>query len=59
MTEHRQVEWAALFYKLSLEKHIPVGHLLRSLTRLHVLGEINRTWRFSTTVSAGLRSISN
>jgi transposase len=42
MMGHRQVEWAALFYKLSLEKHIPVDHLLRSLTRLHVLGEINR-----------------
>jgi hypothetical protein len=30
---HRQVEQAALFYEFSLERHIPVDHLLGSIDR--------------------------
>src|ERR1700739_1620106 len=33
MMGHRQVEQAALFYEFSLERHIPVDHLLRSIDR--------------------------
>jgi len=33
MMGHRQVEQAALFYELSLERHIPAEHLLRSFGR--------------------------
>ncbi len=33
MMGHRQVEQAALFYELSLEKHAPADHLLRPIDR--------------------------
>ena len=42
MMEHRQVEQAALFYELSLEKHVPSDHLLRSIDRFVDLGELRR-----------------
>jgi transposase len=29
----RQVDRAALFYEFSLERHVPAGHLLRSIDR--------------------------
>jgi hypothetical protein len=29
MMGHQQVEQAALFYEFSLERHVPVNHLLR------------------------------
>jgi len=37
-----QVEQAALFYEFSLEKHVPVEHLLRSIDRFVELGELRR-----------------
>jgi hypothetical protein len=33
MMGHRQVEPAALFYEFSLERHIPIDHVLRSIDR--------------------------
>ena len=42
MMGHRQVEQAALFYEFSLERHIPVDHLLRSIDRFVELGELRR-----------------
>ena len=42
MMGHRQVEQAALFYEFSLEKHVPVEHLLRSIDRFVELGELRR-----------------
>ena len=42
MMGHRQVERAALFYEFSLERHIPVDHLLRSIDRFVELGELRR-----------------
>src|ERR1700751_5183743 len=42
MMGHRQVEQAALFYELSLEKHIPADHLLRSIDRFVDLQQIRR-----------------
>src|SRR5262245_63875262 len=42
MMGHRQVEQAALFYEFSLEKHIPVDHLLRSVDRFVDLEEIRQ-----------------
>ena len=39
---HRQVEQAALFYEFSLEKHIPLDHLLRSIDRFVELGDLRR-----------------
>ena len=42
MMGHRQVEQAALFYEFSLERHIPVDHLLRSIDRS--LLDFVRTW---------------
>jgi len=39
---HRQVEQASLFYEFSLEKHIPVDHLLRSVDRFVDRQEIRR-----------------
>jgi transposase len=42
MMGHRQVEQAALFYKFSLEKHIPADHLLRSVDRFVDLEQVRR-----------------
>ena len=42
MMGHRQVEQAALFYEFSLERHIPLGHLLRSIDRFVELGDLRR-----------------
>jgi transposase len=42
MMGHRQVEQAALFYEFSLEKHVPLDHLLRSIDRFVELDEIRR-----------------
>ena len=42
MMGHRQVEQAALFYAVSLERHIPANHLLRSIDRFVELGELRR-----------------
>ena len=42
MMGHQQVEQAALFYEFSLERHIPTGHLLRSIDRFVELGELRR-----------------
>lgn len=42
MMGHRQVEQAALFYEFSLEKHIPLDHLLRSIDRFVELGDLRR-----------------
>ncbi|MEJ2378218.1 MAG: IS1182 family transposase [Pseudolabrys sp.] len=42
MMGHRQVEQAALFYEFSLERHVPPGHLLRSIDRFVELGEVRR-----------------
>src|SRR4051812_15837837 len=36
----RQVDQAALFYEFSLERHIPAGHLLRSIDRFVDLSEV-------------------
>jgi transposase len=42
MMGHRQVEQAALFYEFSLERHIPPGHLLRSIDRFVELSDLRR-----------------
>lgn len=42
MMGHRQVEPAALFYEFSLERHIPPGHLLRSVDRFVELSDLRR-----------------
>jgi len=42
MMGHRHVEQAALFYEFSLERHVPAGHLLRSIDRFAELGELRR-----------------
>ena len=36
----RQVEQAALFYNFSLEAHVPDKHILRSIDRFVVLGDL-------------------
>ena len=42
MMGHRQVEQAALFYEFSLERHIPAGHLLRSIDRFVDLEQVRQ-----------------
>lgn len=42
MMGHRQVEQAALFYEFSLDRHVPVDHLLRSIDRFVEFGELRR-----------------
>ena len=39
---HQLVEQAALFYEFSLERHVPTGHMLRSIDRFVDLGELRR-----------------
>src|SRR5882672_3368756 len=36
----RQIDQAALFYEFSLERHVPAGHLLRSIDRFVDLSEV-------------------
>lgn len=38
----RQVEQSALFYEFSLERHVPAGHLLRSIDRFVDLSALRR-----------------
>jgi hypothetical protein len=38
----RQVDQGALFYEFSLEKHVPVDHMLRSIDRFVVLRNVRR-----------------
>src|SRR6187399_2298479 len=40
MMGQRQVDQAALFYEFSLERHVPGGHLLRSIDRFVDLSEV-------------------
>jgi hypothetical protein len=42
MMGYRQVEQAALFYELSLDKHIPADHLLRWIDRFVEFGDVRR-----------------
>ncbi|MGC2116012.1 MAG: IS1182 family transposase [Pseudolabrys sp.] len=42
MMGHRQVEQAALFYEFSLERYIPIDHVLRSIDRFVELGDLRR-----------------
>ena len=36
----RQVDQASLFYEFSLERHVPAGHLLRSIDRFVDLSDV-------------------
>ena len=38
----RQVDQAALFYEFSLDRHVPAGHLLRSIDRFVALDALRR-----------------
>ena len=40
MMGERQVDQGALFYEFSVEKHVPVDHMLRSIDRLVDLGDV-------------------
>lgn len=40
MMGERQVDQGALFYAFSLEKHVPAGHMLRSIDRFFDLGDM-------------------
>jgi transposase len=42
MMGHRHVEQAALFYEFSLERHVPLNHLLRSIDRFVELDDLRR-----------------
>jgi transposase len=42
MMGERQVDRAALFYEFSLEKHVPVDHMLRAIDRFVDLGKVRR-----------------
>ena len=42
MMGHRQVEQAALFHEVSLERHIPADHLLRSIDRFVDLEQVRQ-----------------
>ena len=42
MMGHWQVEQAALLCEVSLERHIPIDHFLRSIDRFVELGELRR-----------------
>ena len=43
----RQVDQAPLFYEFSLERHVPVAHLLRAIDRFVDLSEVRSEFRFS------------
>lgn len=53
----RQVDQASLFYEFSLERHVPAGHLLRSIDRFVDLSALRRDWPRSTARQDVLRSI--
>jgi hypothetical protein len=57
MMGHRQVEQAALFYELSLERHVPTDHLLRSIDRFVDLGGLRRELAAFYSTWAGPRLI--
>ena len=40
MMGDRQVVQGGLFYKFSLEEHVPVSHMLRSINRFLDLGDV-------------------
>jgi transposase len=40
MMGERQIQQDALFYEFSLERHVPVEHLLRSVDRFVELGRV-------------------
>jgi transposase len=40
MMGERQVDQSALFYEFSLERHVPVDHMLRAIDRFVDLGEV-------------------
>jgi hypothetical protein len=40
MMGRRQFEQAVLFYEFSLERHVPLDHLLRSIDRFVELGDL-------------------
>jgi transposase len=40
MMGERQVDQGALFYEFSVEKHVPVDHMLRSIDRFVDLGDV-------------------
>jgi transposase len=42
MMGKRQVDQGALFYEFSVEKHVPVDHMLRSIDRFVDLGDVRR-----------------
>lgn len=42
MMGHRQVDQVALFYEFSIETHVPMDHLLRSIDRFVELGGLRR-----------------
>ena len=59
MMGDRQVDQAALFYEVSLERHVPADHMLRAIDRFVDLEGVRAQWRRFTARSAGLRSIRN
>jgi hypothetical protein len=40
MMGERQVDQGVLFYEFSLERHVPTGHMLRSIDRFVDFGEL-------------------
>jgi hypothetical protein len=44
----RQVDQAGLFYEFSLERHVPAGHLLRSIDRFV---DLSVTWADRSAIS--------
>lgn len=40
MMGERRVDQGALFFEFSLERHVPVGHLLRAIDRFVDLNEL-------------------
>jgi hypothetical protein len=55
----RQVDQAALFYEISLERHVPATHLLRSIDRFVDLSDIRSHLAPFTALPVGLRLIPN
>lgn len=59
MMGERVVMQEALFYELSLERHVPVGHLVRAIDRFVDLSGIRAHLRPFYTKPAGPRSTRN
>jgi hypothetical protein len=59
MMGERRVGQDALFYEFSLERHVPVDHLLRSIDRFVDLLDMRAHLRPSTARSGGPRSTRN